>query len=920
MRMLFVAALVVSSIWATAAPQRYSEPYKSAQDMAGVAIGNKEAFVCGGRDGMGAPLAQAAVVSIYSARPMASLAQARFGHGIARLSDGRILVFGGRGADGNSLATSEIFDPKRGVWTHGPALRSARESFAYAKTPHGVVVAGGLRRARGKSTTLATAELFDEAAGAWRDAGKMSVPRAETGAAALGDGTVLVAGGVDAAGAVLASAERFDPRSMSWSAVAPLPGPVHRHSALALPSGEVLVVGGLRDGTRPDYVSHVFSTEKGWHDGPKLNQPRVGHSAAVAENGAVLLMGGESPLGPLSSSEVLNVAAGIAAMSGIINQNRLQRSVSIAIGGDEVLTVGGCASGFLGWGTLHLPQPAEPPAAAAAKPAGAWKYLPQLPRPLTGVGAALDGKFFVVSAPEGERRSSLWIYDPRSQSWSEGAAPPDSRLAPAAAAARGRLYLIGGAVDRKTVDTTLVYDPARDRWSYAAPMPGDRMGAAAVELEGKIYVLGGEGWTGIKNDDMSVYDPAKNTWTARRKLPMSRSHAAAAAAYGRLWLFGGDGPNESSPWNLYSRRGWSYDPSRDDWSELPQLEHPLAFSRAVVVDKKIYIVGGMTYGSANYDTLATNAAVVFDPSSRSFSAVPPLQEARAIAPTAAVGGTILVAGGGPDAKATLEAFTPGASAEALVWSDRFKRAAPPRPDDLAVIVGVSQYKALPRADFAERDARGYAAAMRALGVQDENVVTLTGDRAALADVTKYTEEWLAKRAKPSSRVYFVFSGHGAPDVGDSRPYLMPWDADASFVRSTGYSLSKLYASLGKLPAREVVVVLDSCFSGSGGRSVLAEGVRPLVHVAAPDPPKRLTIFSAAEGSETAGALPAREQGLYSYFVLDGLAGAADADGDGHVTAEELHAYARKNVAVEARKQGREQTPTLVTSDRGLRLY
>lgn len=41
-------------------------------------------------------------------------------------------------------------------------------------------------------------------------------------------------------------------------------------------------------------------------------------------------------------------------------------------------------------------------------------------------------------------------------------------------------------------------------------------------------------------------------------------------------------------------------------------------------------------------------------------------------------------------------------------------------------------------------------------------------------------------------------------------------------------MNRLYEQLGKLPAKEIVVALDSCFSGMGGRSVIAKGARPLV--------------------------------------------------------------------------------------------
>ena len=77
-------------------------------------------------------------------------------------------------------------------------------------------------------------------------------------------------------------------------------------------------------------------------------------------------------------------------------------------------------------------------------------------------------------------------------------------------------------------------------------------------------------------------------------------------------------------------------------------------------------------------------------------------------------------------------------------------------------------------------------------------------------------------------VFIYYSGHGAPNPKNKDAYLVPYDGDPSFIDQTGYSLKRMYDALGKLPAKEVIVALDSCFSGAGGRSVLAQGARPLV--------------------------------------------------------------------------------------------
>lgn len=175
---------------------------------------------------------------------------------------------------------------------------------------------------------------------------------------------------------------------------------------------------------------------------------------------------------------------------------------------------------------------------------------------------------------------------------------------------------------------------------------------------------------------------------------------------------------------------------------------------------------------------------------------------------------------------------------------------------------------------------------------------------------KYLESWLPKNVKPESRVYFYFSGHGAPDPATGQAYLMPWDGDAGFLKDTAYPVRRLYQKLDELKAKEIVVALDACFSGAGGRSVLPEGARPLVTKVVQEAPadSRLTLFTAAGGSEITATLPEQGHGMFTYFFLKGLAGAAS-DARGAVPARALYDYLKPKVQDGARRQNREQTPT-----------
>jgi uncharacterized caspase-like protein len=233
------------------------------------------------------------------------------------------------------------------------------------------------------------------------------------------------------------------------------------------------------------------------------------------------------------------------------------------------------------------------------------------------------------------------------------------------------------------------------------------------------------------------------------------------------------------------------------------------------------------------------------------------------------------------------------------------------PNAFALIVGIEQYADLPDARFASRDAEAVRQHLIAMGYPERNVVSLSAEKATRAGMQKYLSEWLPRNVTPESTLFFYYSGHGAPDTKTGEAYLVPWDGDPKFLATTAYPLKELYAALEKLRVKEIIVVLDSCFSGAGGRSVLAKGARPMVITVEAGflPSGNMTFFGAAARDEISGGLDEQGHGLFTYYFLKGLSGAAK-DASGAVTLKGLYNYLKPLVQDEARRQNRDQTPVL----------
>lgn len=273
--------------------------------------------------------------------------------------------------------------------------------------------------------------------------------------------------------------------------------------------------------------------------------------------------------------------------------------------------------------------------------------------------------------------------------------------------------------------------------------------------------------------------------------------------------------------------------------------------------------------------------------------------------------------------------TPVASAVPPSDVDRLPSVkAKPKVNAYAILIGIETYRnKLPKADYAAHDAQVMSDYLTTImGYQEENVALLLNDRAAKADIEKYFEKWLPNRVEKDASVFIYFSGHGAPNPKTGDAYLVPYDGDPGFVDETGYALKRLYQQVGKLPAKDVVVMLDSCFSGAGGRSVLGKGMRPMV-LSIENPVlagNKTVVLAAGAGDQISSTHDKKSHGLLTYFFLKGLQGEADSNKDGTVELKELFAYLKPQVERTARREyNNEQTPQLLGSPdllaKGIRL-
>ena len=234
---------------------------------------------------------------------------------------------------------------------------------------------------------------------------------------------------------------------------------------------------------------------------------------------------------------------------------------------------------------------------------------------------------------------------------------------------------------------------------------------------------------------------------------------------------------------------------------------------------------------------------------------------------------------------------------------------------VALIIGIEDYKQTPAASFANLDAKFfYEYARKGFGVSKNNIKILVDEDANLISSLGALKKWLPGKIKAEETELIVFfAGHGLASNNGEELYLLPQDSDPDLLERTALSRNELFKEIIDLNPKSVTMFFDTCFSGiSRDEKTLLASARPVRIVANEEEgiPDNFTIFSASRLDQISSGLKEVNHGIFSYYLMKGMEGNADANKDKNITNGELLAYMDENVSQKASELGRQQNPSL----------
>lgn len=224
-----------------------------------------------------------------------------------------------------------------------------------------------------------------------------------------------------------------------------------------------------------------------------------------------------------------------------------------------------------------------------------------------------------------------------------------------------------------------------------------------------------------------------------------------------------------------------------------------------------------------------------------------------------------------------------------------------------VLVGVADYKY----DYAINDLPytlnnttamyNFFTSKKGGSVPASNIYLLTDSNASKDNIIRKSKELFAK-AKKNDRVILYIAGHG----GDG--FFAPYDYDQTYESLLFYSDIKAIFRSARCNTK--LLFIDTCYAG-GIKVGLGKAEKNGKDRTSTDN-LNIAVMSASGAKEVSWQSSDIQKGVFTHYLIEGLGGAANRDGNKYITIQELYYYVYHKVQEKTQSESYDsmQTPQL----------
>jgi hypothetical protein len=222
----------------------------------------------------------------------------------------------------------------------------------------------------------------------------------------------------------------------------------------------------------------------------------------------------------------------------------------------------------------------------------------------------------------------------------------------------------------------------------------------------------------------------------------------------------------------------------------------------------------------------------------------------------------------------------------------------------ALIIGNTEYidPGLAQLTAPGTDAEDFARVLQDKDICAFDEVKVLSDQSSTTAIEAIDEFFDEK--KSNDLVVLYFSGHGVRDEFGSL-YLAFKNTIRSRLRSSAIKSDYIIDAMNQSRSKRQVLILDCCNSGAFAQGTKAEVGGTMGLISAFQGYGRYVLTAtdevqfAWEGNQHIGET---DNSLFTHFLLKGLKGEADSDGDGRITVDELYDYTYEQISKITPKQ------------------